>query len=80
MKEQIELRARNGGLVVALDPAQDPALYFMKIMAAVIFWGDRIFCRINDTRYEEAFAVHALTVIKFIGKTSGDPGVPVSHG
>lgn len=61
MPEPIEFHIRGGGLVLTLDPAQDPAIYMMNPKPEVLFWGARIFNRISDTRYEEAYAVTVFT-------------------
>lgn len=57
----IELHIRGGGLVVTLDPKQDPAIYMMNPKPEVLFWGERIFSRVSDTRYEEACTVAVFT-------------------
>ena len=57
----IELHVRGGGLVVALDPQQDPAIYMMNPTPEILFWGARVFYRISDTRYEEGCAVTVFT-------------------
>ena len=62
MKEQIELHVRGGGLVLALDPQQHLTIYMMNPMPEVLFWRDRVFYRISDTRYEEACAVTVFTI------------------
>lgn len=59
---RIELHARDGGLVVALDPLADMHIYAMDDLSPdVIIWGFRCFTRVDLYRYEEAFAVAALT-------------------
>jgi len=61
MPEPIELHIRGGGLVIALDPAQDPAIYMMNPKPEVLFWGERTFYRLLDARYEEACVMSVLT-------------------
>ncbi len=57
----IELHIRGGGLVVALDPQQDSAIYMMNPMPEILFWGTRIFYRTTDILYEECYAVTVFT-------------------
>lgn len=72
----IELHIKGGGLVVALDPEQDPVIYMMNPKPDLVMWGERVFIKMDDTRfpsgrpvrYEEAFAVVAFTALAKEGK------------
>ena len=67
----IELHIKGGGLVVELDPHQDPLIYNMNPKPEIIIWGERIFSIEPDSRwpsgrlvcYEEACATRAFTKV-----------------
>ncbi len=70
MNKGIQLHVKGGGLVVTLDPDQDPAIYNMNPKPDVIFWGERVFLIDPKTRwpsgiavrYEEICVIHAFTM------------------